>query len=257
MGRCGEFFENYDGTPTEIHWTEDYENERGKEQLMRIMQIADRNSWIMTGSVLKIMKPYLKDLPKGSLKQVGIKNQHSYTIIDVREVVLDTGEIEYLLFIRNPAGNFYQRDEEIWKGDWSPLSSKWTDKIRKQCNYWLTEEEVEEAKKRGKQELRDFNRKPKEPKEPKPKKKKKKEGEETEAEGEDGPKKGKKKKKKKKDGEEATEGEDGQITSRKPKKKKKKKTPGDEEMNDLERDELADMQEEEDRRPSLKKKKKD
>jgi len=24
MGRCGEFFENFDGTPTDIHWTEDY-----------------------------------------------------------------------------------------------------------------------------------------------------------------------------------------------------------------------------------------
>ena len=31
MGRCGEFFETYDGTPTEVHWTEDYENDRGKE----------------------------------------------------------------------------------------------------------------------------------------------------------------------------------------------------------------------------------
>lgn len=67
MGRCGEFFENYDGTPTETHWTDDYETDRGKEQLMRIMQIADRNSWIMTGSVLKVMKPYLRELPKNAL----------------------------------------------------------------------------------------------------------------------------------------------------------------------------------------------
>ena len=38
------------------------------------MQIADRNSWIMTGSVLKIMKPHLASLPKGSLKAIGMKN---------------------------------------------------------------------------------------------------------------------------------------------------------------------------------------
>ena len=165
----------------------------------------------MTASVLKIMKPWLADLPKGSLKSVGIKNQHSYTVIDVREIVLATGEIDYLMFLRNPAGNFYQRDDEIWNGDWSPLSDKWTDAIRKQVDYWLTEEEILEAKKRGRAELREFNKKPKVAKIKKVKKMK--EGEETEAEGEggDGPKKGKKKKKKKKDGEDATgtEGEDG------------------------------------------------
>lgn len=61
----------------------------------------------MTASILKIMKPYLAKLPKGALRKVGLKNVHSYTVIDVREVLLDNGEIEYLLFLRNPAGNFY------------------------------------------------------------------------------------------------------------------------------------------------------
>ena len=71
------------------------------------MMIADRNSWIMTGSVLKVMKKITRDAEMGVLKDVGLKNQHSYNVIDVREVVLDNSEVEYLLFIRNPAGNFF------------------------------------------------------------------------------------------------------------------------------------------------------
>ena len=131
MGRCGEFFENFDGTPTEVHWTDDYETEVGQEQLLRIMTIADKNSWIMSGSILKKMKKFTKNAPKGNIKSVGLKNCHSYTVIDVREVVLDNGELEYLLFLRNPTGNFYLKDNEVWNGDWSPLSDKWTPKIRK------------------------------------------------------------------------------------------------------------------------------
>ena len=91
-------------------------------------------------------------------------------MIDVREVLLDNGEIEYLLFLRNPAGNFYQREDEVWMGDWSPKSDKWTTKTRKQCNYYLTLEEIKDAFARGKAELREFMKKPKEKKEKKAKK---------------------------------------------------------------------------------------
>ena len=90
------------------------------------MRNADKNSWIMTGSVLKKMKAATKDAPMGCLKKIGLKNQHSYTVLDVREVILDNGELEYLLFLRNPTGNFYSKDSEVWQGDWGPRSSKWT-----------------------------------------------------------------------------------------------------------------------------------
>ena len=29
MGICGEFFQNFDGVPTHIAWTDDYESEQG------------------------------------------------------------------------------------------------------------------------------------------------------------------------------------------------------------------------------------
>lgn len=179
MGRTGEFFQNFDGTPTEIHWTDDYEtSETGLEQLLRIMQIADRNSWIMCGSLIKKMKKATKDAPKGVLKNIGLKNCHSYTIIDVREVVLDNGELEYLVYLRNPTGNFYLKDDEVWKGDWGPTSKKWTDKVRKQVNYWLTEDEIARAKYKAQKEMLGW-------KNGTPKKKKKKKKRQVEEETDD------------------------------------------------------------------------
>lgn len=85
----------------------------------------------MAGSIIKKMKKSTKDAPKGVLKTIGLKNFHSYTVLDVREVVLDNGELEYLVFLRNPTGNFYLKDDEVWKGDWGPTSKRWTDKVRK------------------------------------------------------------------------------------------------------------------------------
>lgn len=87
----------------------------------------------MTCSLLKKMKKQIADLPADALKKVGLKNQHSYTVLDVREVILANGELEYLVFLRNPTGNFFMKDSEVWKGDWGPDSEKWDQnpKLRK------------------------------------------------------------------------------------------------------------------------------
>ena len=81
----------------------------------------------MVASLLKKMKSGIKDTPLKFLKDVGLKNMHSYTLIDVREVKLANGELEYLIFLRNPTGNFFIKDYEVWKGDWGPLSEKWNE----------------------------------------------------------------------------------------------------------------------------------
>lgn len=185
MGRCVEFFENFDGTPTEIHWTDDHETDVGQEQLLRIMSIADKNSWIMCGSVLKKMKKFTHNAPMGVLKKVGLKNCHSYTVIDVREVVLDNGELEYLVFLRNPTGNFYLKDDEVWKGDWSPLSDKWTPRIRKQVGYYLTAEDIARAKKKAQIEMQGWKEGNNNKNKKKKKKKKKLMDTEVESEEED------------------------------------------------------------------------
>jgi len=81
----------------------------------------------MVASLLKKMKSGIKDTPLKFLKDVGLKNMHSYTLIDVREVKLANGNLEYLIFLRNPTGNFFIKDYEVWKGDWGPLSEKWNE----------------------------------------------------------------------------------------------------------------------------------
>ena len=92
MGRCSEFFENFDGTPTEIFWTDDFEDEKGQEKLFRWMNNADKNGFTMTGSIHKLMKKWLKNSTMGVLRDVGLKNCHSYSVVDVREIILDNGE---------------------------------------------------------------------------------------------------------------------------------------------------------------------
>ena len=74
-------------------------------------------------------------------------------MIDVREVLLDNGELEYLVFLRNPTGNIFNKKKEIWSGDYGPLSDKWTPKVRKQCNYYVTAAIMKEAFKKGREEL--------------------------------------------------------------------------------------------------------
>lgn len=44
--------------------------------------------------------------------------------------------------MRNPTGNFYMKEHEIWKGDWGPFSAKWTDHVREQLDYWVDEKDV-------------------------------------------------------------------------------------------------------------------
>jgi hypothetical protein len=156
MGICGEFFQNFDGVPTEINWTDDYDKDQiGQDKLYRLMNIADSNGWIMTSSILKSMKEVTRTSMKDDriLEAVGLKNCHSYTLVDVREIILDNGEMEYMLFMRNPTGNFYNKEHEVWKGDWGPTSSKWTEKTRKQLNYWVTPESMKEEQKRAKDTL--------------------------------------------------------------------------------------------------------
>jgi hypothetical protein len=135
--------------PTEINWTDDFDKDQiGQDRLFRLMSVADGNGWIMTGSILKCMKDVSRNAdPEYELfKTIGLKNCHSYTVVDVREIVLDNGETEYLVFLRNPTGNYYNKDYEVWKGDWGPTSQIWSEKTRKQLNYWTNTESYEKAK---------------------------------------------------------------------------------------------------------------
>ena len=90
--------------------------DQGKEKLFRTMYKAIHNDYIICASVQKKMKEAIKNKDKGYLPdELGLKNSHSYHIIKIEEVELDSGDLEYLLFVRNPTGNIYLKDNEVPK----------------------------------------------------------------------------------------------------------------------------------------------
>jgi len=66
---------------------------------------------------------------KELLKEVGLIQNHSYTVLEVYDVVIDDQNLEYLLKIRNPWGN------TEWIGDWSDHSNLWTEDIKMKLRY--------------------------------------------------------------------------------------------------------------------------
>lgn len=165
MGRTAEFFENFDGAPCDILWTDDFMSEQGKEKLFRIYHKAMHEDYIICASIQKKMKDAIKDKEKFYLPdKLGLKNCHSYHIIKIQEVELDNGDLEYLLFIRNPTGNIYLKDNEVSKLKWNPRDEEsWTPKVRKQCNYYTTLRDYVEALKRAKVARKAFKAQKKDP----------------------------------------------------------------------------------------------
>lgn len=53
----------------------------------------------------------------------GIISNHSYSILDAREVVDSSGKRDRIIKIRNPWGEFE------WKGDWCDESTRWTGRV--------------------------------------------------------------------------------------------------------------------------------
>ena len=59
------------------------------------------------------------------LESVGLIGQHSYGLLDVRDIDTKDGA-EHLVKLRNPWGDFE------WRGDWSDSSSNWTPELREE-----------------------------------------------------------------------------------------------------------------------------
>ncbi len=71
---------------------------------------------------------------KELLKEVGLIQNHSYTVLEVYDVVIDDQNLEYLLKIKNPWGN------TEWIGDWSDHSNLWTEDIKLKLKYQKTDD---------------------------------------------------------------------------------------------------------------------
>lgn len=60
------------------------------------------------------------------LERLGLIGNHSYGVLDVREVKLKGGLTEKLIKIRNPWGDFE------WNGDWGDDSELWTPELERE-----------------------------------------------------------------------------------------------------------------------------
>lgn len=60
---------------------------------------------------------------KELLEKLGLVGNHSYGLLDVREVTLADGSTEKLVKLRNPWGDFE------WNGDWGDESDLWTPEL--------------------------------------------------------------------------------------------------------------------------------
>ena len=59
------------------------------------------------------------------LKELGLIEDHSYGVINVKKVTDDLGQDYKLVQLRNPWGSF------VWTGDWSSGSQRWTPALRR------------------------------------------------------------------------------------------------------------------------------
>ena len=98
------------GAPSEVLTHDD-------EQLWEKLLEAEEAGFLMAASAGQTAAS--KDL----LEEMGLVGNHSYGLLDVREVDVD-GEREQLVKLRNPWGDFE------WTGDWSDSSSNWTPELK-------------------------------------------------------------------------------------------------------------------------------
>lgn len=62
---------------------------------------------------------------KELLESLGLIGNHSYGILDVRDIIKKDKSKDKLIRLRNPWGDFE------WKGDWSDDSELWTPELKK------------------------------------------------------------------------------------------------------------------------------
>lgn len=100
------------GAPTEVVMSDD-------EKLFEKILEAETKGYMMAASAgsTKASKELLEGL--------GLIGNHSYGLLDVREITTKEGMPEKLIRLRNPWGDFE------WKGDWSDDSELWTEALKK------------------------------------------------------------------------------------------------------------------------------
>ena len=89
-----------------------------KEQLWNKLLDGEKKGFVMTAGTYSIEQ-------KKDFSDIGLENAHAYTVLGVHEI-----KGEKVIRLRNPFG------EKEFNGDWSDNSTKWTEELRKQYNYY-------------------------------------------------------------------------------------------------------------------------
>lgn len=117
-GAPGDVLSAFTGAPSTVY---KFKGKFATEEsvIWRKMLEGESNRWIMTGSV--------PDNPTRDLqREVGLIEEHSYGILDVRVV---NGGRDRILCLRNPWGRVE------WTGSWSDNSSRWTPELKREVGF--------------------------------------------------------------------------------------------------------------------------
>eukprot|EP00347_Sterkiella_histriomuscorum_P017724 403348238 len=101
------------GAPCEVVHSDD------QEVLWQKLMEAETKGYLIAASA------GTTNAAKELLEKLGLIGNHSYGVLDVREIKLENGMQERLIKIRNPWGDFE------WNGDWGDDSELWTPKLEK------------------------------------------------------------------------------------------------------------------------------
>lgn len=104
------------GAPSEVVHNDD-------EKLWEKLLEGEKKGFVMAASAgsTKASKELLENL--------GLIGNHSYGVLDVRDVITESGLEDKLIKLRNPWGDFE------WKGDWSDESEQWTPELKRKLGW--------------------------------------------------------------------------------------------------------------------------
>lgn len=114
-GLADNVFRDLTGAPTQYFSHDD-------DDLWANMLEANSQGFLMAASA------GTTEASQALLESVGLIGQHSYGLLDVRDIDTKDGP-EHLVKLRNPWGDFE------WKGDWSDTSSNWTPELKAELEF--------------------------------------------------------------------------------------------------------------------------
>ena len=99
------------------------------DKFYRNLEEAKKRGWPVTFSTRDYPSHFLKEygphmMNNMTIKNMGLRYNHSYTMLDLKVVKLANNYTDILVLLRNPTGEFVKG--EMWNGDWGPDCDLWS-----------------------------------------------------------------------------------------------------------------------------------